>query len=181
MLESGIRIWSKGRLELTIGSLGELKQYERLTLDVLEDLKGATKTLSELPAGFKTEKAGLQLVDGSYANINVIVRYGDNVGGARRTGNMLEDVLGVDRCSSLRDFMTPEQIAAYNKHWIGVAERISDEALDKQITYTKQGGITKPSGGIYRPAKVGMSVDLNTGDIYFGYSGASKFNPSRTV
>lgn len=47
-----------------------------------------------------------------------------------------------------------------------------------KLIYRKNGGITKPGGGAYKPAKISAAVDLNTGDIYFGYNGANKFNPS---
>ena len=45
--------------------------------------------------------------------------------------------------------------------------------------FIKNGGITKPGGGQYNPAKVGSAVHLDTGDIYYGYSGATQFNPSK--
>ena len=84
---------------------------------------------------------------------------------------------GVDY-SSLRDLMSPAEVARYDEHWLDVAEKISNEALDNQIDFIKNGGITKPGGGAYKPAKISAAVDLNTGDIYFGYNGANKFNPS---
>ena len=74
--------------------------------------------------------------------------------------------------------MLPEEVARYDEHWLDVAEKISNEALDNQIDFIKNGGITKPGGGAYKPAKISAAVDLNTGDIYFGYNGANKFNPS---
>ena len=80
--------------------------------------------------------------------------------------------------SSLRELMLPEEVARYGEHWLDVAEKISNEALDNQIDFIKNGGITKPGGGAYKPAKISAAVDLNTGDIYFGYNGANKFNPS---
>ena len=80
--------------------------------------------------------------------------------------------------SSLRELMLPEEVARYDEHWLDVAEKISNEALDNQIDFIKNGGITKPGGGAYKPAKISAAVDLNTGDIYFGYNGANKFNPS---
>lgn len=74
--------------------------------------------------------------------------------------------------------MLPEEVARYDEHWLDVAEKISNEALDNQIDFIKNGGITKPGGGAYKTAKISAAVDLNTGDIYFGYNGANKFNPS---
>ena len=91
-----------------------------------------------------------------------------NVGDALESGNY----------SSLRELMLPEEVARYDEHWLDVAEKISNEALDNQIDFIKNGGITKPGGGAYKPAKISAAVDLNTGDIYFGYNGANKFNPS---
>ncbi len=41
--------------------------------------------------------------------------------------------------SSLRDLMTPEEIARYDEYWVNVAENISDKAIDRQIAYIKQG------------------------------------------
>ena len=77
--------------------------------------------------------------------------------------------------------MSPEEVAKYDKHWTEVAERISNEALDNQRNFIKNGGITKPGGGAYKPAKISAAVDMNTGDISFGYNGANKFNPSRNT
>ena len=85
---------------------------------------------------------------------------------------------GVDY-SSLRDLMSPAEVARYDEHWLDVAEKISNEALDNQSAFIKSGGIIKPGGGKYQPAKISATVDLKTGDIYFGYNGANKFNPSR--
>lgn len=76
--------------------------------------------------------------------------------------------------------MSPEEIARYDEHWANVAENISNEALDNQIAYVKNCGITKPGGGAYKPAKISAAVDMNTGDIYFGYNGSNKFNPSKS-
>ena len=61
--------------------------------------------------------------------------------------------------------MLPEEVARYDEHWLDVAEKISNEALDNQIDFIKNGGITKPGGGAYKPAKISAAVDLNTGDI----------------
>ena len=80
--------------------------------------------------------------------------------------------------SSFRDLMTPEEAARYDEHWLSVAETISNEALSNQIAYINAGGITKPGGGKYQPSKISATVDLNTGDIYFGYSGVNQYNPS---
>lgn len=80
---------------------------------------------------------------------------------------------------SFRDLMTPEEVARYDKHWDDVAETISNEGLDNQINYIKNGGITKPGGGQYKPSKISAAVDMNTGDIYYGYNGATKYNPSK--
>ena len=90
----------------------------------------------------------------------------------------MREALESGNYSSLRELMLPEEVARYDEHWIDVAEKISNEALDNQIDFIKNGGITKPGGGAYKPAKISAAVDLNTGDIYFGYNGANKFNPS---
>ena len=78
-----------------------------------------------------------------------------------------------------RERMIPEEVARYNQYWVGVANKISNEAIDNQIVYIRNGGITKPGGGSYKPAKISATVDLNNGNIYFGYNGTNKFNPSR--
>ena len=46
-------------------------------------------------------------------------------------------------------------------------------------SYIKNGGIRKSGGGAYKPAKISAAVDMNTGNISFGYNGSAKFNPSR--
>ena len=45
--------------------------------------------------------------------------------------------------------MLPEEVARYDEHWLDVAEKISNEALDNQIDFIKNGGITKPGGGAF--------------------------------
>lgn len=75
--------------------------------------------------------------------------------------------------------MPPEEVERYNEYWLHVAENISNEAIDNQIIYIKSGGIKKPGGGKYQPAKISVTVDLNNGNMYFGYNGTNKFNPSK--
>ena len=83
--------------------------------------------------------------------------------------------------SSLRELMLPEEAARYDEHWLDAAEKISKEALDNQIDYIKNGGITRQNGKIYEPSKVCCAVDLNTGKTYIGYSGKRGMNPSKPV
>ena len=103
--------------------------------------------------------------------------YGKSSGKYDTTADFLTNIES-GNYSSLRELMLPEEVARYDEHWLDVAEKISNEALDNQIDFIKNGGITKPGGGAYKPAKISAAVDLNTGDIYFGYNGANKFNPS---
>ena len=81
---------------------------------------------------------------------------------------------------SLRNRMTFEEIKRYDEYWYNVADKLSNEALDIHIQYIRNNGITKPNGGQYRPAKVSATVDMRNGNIYYGYNGAKKFNPSRS-
>ena len=81
--------------------------------------------------------------------------------------------------SSLRDLMSPEEAARYDEYWLDAAERISNEAIDNQIAYIESGGITKSGGGKFKPAKISATVDLNNGNVYIGYNGTNKFNPSK--
>ncbi len=76
--------------------------------------------------------------------------------------------------------MTFEEIKRYDEYWYNVADKLSNEALDIHIQYIRNNGITKPNGGQYRPAKVSATVDMRNGNIYYGYNGAKKFNPSRS-
>lgn len=92
-----------------------------------------------------------------------------------------DEIINTSQYTSFRDLMPLDEITRYDKYWNGVAEKISDEALWNQINFIKNGGITKHGGGAYKPAKISASVDMNTGDIYFGYNGANKFNPSRNT
>ena len=88
------------------------------------------------------------------------------------------NVLKKNNFSGFRELMEPEVVTKYNEYWLNVAEEMSDEVLDNQIMYIRSGGITKPGGGKYRPAKISATVDLNNGNTYVGYNGTSKFNPS---
>ncbi len=104
---------------------------------------------------------------------------------AKQADDIVDDIAGSARrgaeqpSGSFRDLMTPEEVARYDSYWVDVAETISNEGLDNQINYIKNGGITKPGGGQYKPSKISAAVDMNTGDIYYGYNGATKYNPSR--
>ena len=84
--------------------------------------------------------------------------------------------------SSLRELMSPEEIARYDEYWLDVAEKTSNDFLEKQIIYVNKGGVKKPTGGKFTPVKTSAAVDLNTGNIYIGYNGNNPrtFNPSRT-
>jgi len=83
--------------------------------------------------------------------------------------------------SSFRDLMSPEEVLRYDDHWRDVAENMSNEAIDKEIAYIKNGGITRAGGGPYQPSKVSAAVDMNTGDVHIGYSGKRGFNPSKPI
>ena len=61
--------------------------------------------------------------------------------------------------------MLPEEVARYDEHWLDVAEKISNEALDNQIDFIKNGGITKPGGGAYKPAKISAAVEIGRAHV----------------
>ena len=55
----------------------------------------------------------------------------------------------------------------------------SKTGLAEHLEYIKNGGIVKPTGGKFAPSKVSSVVNTKTGEIYYGYSGKTGFNPSR--
>ncbi|URZ09739.1 hypothetical protein [Clostridium felsineum] len=129
---------------------------------------------AELQSEFEIGVRGLASMD----RINEVMENSEempvvNVGKNQGAGN--------PTYTSFRDLMSPDEVATYDKHWTGVAETISNKELDNQINFIKNGGITKPGGGAYKPAKISAAVDMNTGDISYGYNGANKFNPSRNT
>ncbi len=81
--------------------------------------------------------------------------------------------------SGLRDLMTPEEVAEYDKYWLNVADEISNRCIDEIILFIKNGGIRRQNGKIYEPSKVSCAVDLNNGNTYIGYSGKRGMNPSK--
>ena len=98
VLENGIRIWSKGKLELTLGALeGELKQLKKLILDVVEDIKRTGKAILETPISIRLEKVYLQYADGGYVGFGgyrITINFADDVESTVGGGRKTEKVLG---------------------------------------------------------------------------------------
>ncbi len=97
------------------------------------------------------------------------------------TGGIKEEVTENVANSSFRDLMSFQESIRYDKYWLDVAEEISGKALEKHITFINCGGIKKSGGGAFKPVKVSVALDLNTGNMHFGYNGSDPrvFNPSR--
>ena len=97
------------------------------------------------------------------------------------TGGIKEEVTENVANSSFRDLMSFQESIRYDKYWLDVAEEISGKALEKHITFINRGGIKKSGGGAFKPVKVSVALDLNTGNMHFGYNGSDPrvFNPSR--
>jgi len=98
------------------------------------------------------------------------------------TKNVTSDIKKQIVNSNFKNLMSFKESIRYNKYWLDVAEKISNEALEKHIIFINHGGIRKPSGKSFKPVKVSVALDLNTGNMYFGYNGSNPkvFNPSRT-
>ena len=75
--------------------------------------------------------------------------------------------------------MSSKDLEGYEKYWKGVAEKTSNDALDMEIAKMNSGNIKKPNGDAYSSTKISAAVDMNTGDIYLGYSGKKGYNPSK--
>ena len=144
------------------------------TVKIADELTDVAKAVDQV-GDIKDVAMAVNVVDETKAAVKAV----DNVSDAAKTVEKIDNVIESGNYSSLRDLMSPEEIARYNEHWVNVAENISNESLDNQIAFIKSGGITKPGGGKYRPTKISATVDLRTGDICFGYNGANKFNPSK--
>ena len=144
------------------------------TVKIADELTDAAKAVDKV-GDIKDATMAMNVMDETKAAVKAV----DNVSDAAKTVEKIDNVIESGNYSSLRDLMSPEEIARYNEHWVNVAENISNESLDNQIAFIKSGGITKPGGGKYRPTKISATVDLRTGDICFGYNGANKFNPSK--
>jgi RHS repeat-associated protein len=80
---------------------------------------------------------------------------------------------------SFRNGMTSKDLEGYEKYWRGVAEKTSNNALDMDIAKMNSGNIKKPNGDAFSSTKISAAVDMNTGDIYLGYSGKKGYNPSK--
>ncbi len=82
--------------------------------------------------------------------------------------------------SSLRDSMTPEEVARYDAYWNNVA----DDMLKSNVSSYRQailnGDIIKSTGGKINSKVVTAAIDTNTGDIYYGISGMNN-NPTRNA
>ena len=82
--------------------------------------------------------------------------------------------------TSLRDLMTPEEIARYDAYWNNVADDMLKSNINSYRQAILNGDITKPTGGKINSKVVTATIDTNTGDIYYGISGMNN-NPTRNA
>lgn len=82
--------------------------------------------------------------------------------------------------TSLRDLMTPEEIARYDAYWNNVADDMLKSNINSYRQAILNGDITKPTGGKINSKVVTAAIDTNTGDIYYGISGMNN-NPTRNA
>ena len=82
--------------------------------------------------------------------------------------------------SSLRDLMSPEEAARYDKYWNNVADDMLKSNLGDFRSAVLSGDITKTTGGKINSKVVTAAIDTNTGDIYYGISGMNN-NPTRNM
>lgn len=82
--------------------------------------------------------------------------------------------------SGLRDLMSPEEVARYDKYWNNVADDMLKSNLSDFRSAVLSGDITKTTGGKINSKVVTAAIDTNTGDIYFGISGMNN-NPTRNM
>lgn len=82
--------------------------------------------------------------------------------------------------SSLRNLMTPEEVARYDKYWDNVADDMLKSNLSNYRSSVLSGDILKTTGGKINSKVLTAAIDTNTGDIYYGISGMNN-NPTRTL
>lgn len=82
--------------------------------------------------------------------------------------------------TSLRDLMTPEEIAHYDAYWNNVADDMLKSNINSYRQAILNGDITKLTGGKINSKVVTAAIDTNTGDIYYGISGMNN-NPTRNA
>jgi len=82
--------------------------------------------------------------------------------------------------SSLRDLMSPEEIARYDEHWNVVADDMLKSNLSNFRNGILNGDITKTTGGKINSKVMTAAIDIETGDIYYGISGMNN-NPTRNT
>ena len=56
--------------------------------------------------------------------------------------------------ATFRDMISKEEVERYDKHWEGVAGKISNEAIDKEIMRRNNGEILKPNDSPYYSRKL---------------------------
>ncbi|MDU1423168.1 MAG: hypothetical protein E6917_20090, partial [Clostridium botulinum] len=185
-ITKGVKGLISGGKAATINSLDDIARYGLNSLDDIIEKAGIQSvddlTRIGVTSAEDLAKLGVNSVD-DLAKLGI-----NNIDELSKLGILPEDLskagikgAGNPSYTSFRDLMSPDEVARYDKHWTRIAERISNEALDNQINFVKNGSITKPGGGAYKPAKISAAVDMNTGGISFGYNGANKFNPSRNT
>ena len=135
------------------------------TVKIADELTDAAKAVDKV-GDIKDATMAVNVMDETKAAVKAV----DNVSDAAKTVEKIDNVIESGNYSSLRDLMSPEEIARYNEHWVNVAENISNESLDNQIAFIKSGGITKPGGGKYRPTKISATVETSIPTAFINLS-----------
>ncbi|MEI4803438.1 hypothetical protein WAZ07_19635 [Bacillus sp. FJAT-51639] len=138
-------------------------------------LKNALNTVGNtpIPVRVKWADTGIEGVKLPYSEYSTV---GEIAGRFAKT----DEIKGIEASLAERIGNVGSGKGVSNADIISKSLNDSKTALAEHVEYIKNGGIVKPTGGKFAPSKVSAIVDTKTGKIYYGYSGKTGFNPSRT-
>lgn len=194
--ESIKRVWNEEVVHGTARSRGEVTGRAVITVAELAlSVKGLADWLSK---GKKVASQTDEIIAGVEKVEDVIDETGDVSTDVRQAAKVMDEIQdtvddvktvengqsGIDfesgTTTSLRDLMTPEEIARYDAYWNNVADDMLKSNINSYRQAILNGDITKPTGGKINSKVVTAAIDTNTGDIYYGISGMNN-NPTRNV
>lgn len=170
-----IPIFGEYKMVAEIVSGRDLVSGRKFSIEEQLVATGTLGTVSVIGKLYKGVKVGLGLEESTAGKVSGSVILSMN--GAGHSSSFIEDLA---ENATKKILGKGKGLAGVGKADI-ISKTLNDSktALAEHIEYIKNGGIVKPTGGKFVPSKVSTAIDTRTGEIYYGYSGKTGFNPSR--
>ena len=175
--------WKSAGIIIDLVTLGGGSKLIKGGMSLKEFLKASGKTLTvdalTVTATYGTAYIGEEI--GLSEEAILVLSTLAGIGTSYTAGKaIIKDAVEGGSVTSLRDLMTPEEIARYDVYWNNVADDMLKNNINSYRQAILNGDITKPTGGKINSKVVTAAIDTNTGDIYYGISGMNN-NPTRNA